>query len=327
MHSCVNEMNTRLPVLLAGLLVALNPMSAEAWGGAHPVMTSAAWEVQDEAFKELWKEKHHNARVDRDETLAWYLVNHFCKHPDWVDGPTRDETDIPERLRIAKYLYAEREGKYFPPIAYTDPDKATKGPRPRTYHYFTLQTDELNRAFALKGARWYFEKISTALREGRNADAAEYVGAFAHAMQDRVSPYHVWDGYTEDREAFEDEYRDGIMQKDETSFRGKSAGASMFWALGGEGLSADLGDYQPKSLGATPEGAAGAFTERLFASREFALKVYIDPDAYLGAHWNDNWVEKKVSPETNRHLETICHENAKLLADVLQTVWTLSQTE
>ena len=36
--------------------------------------------------------------------------------------------------------------------------------------------------------------------------AAEYSGAFAHAIQDRVSPYHVWDGYTVKREAFEDQF-------------------------------------------------------------------------------------------------------------------------
>jgi len=325
MHSSVNEMKFRLPVLLAGLLIAGHPNSADAWGGAHPVMTSAAWEVQSEAFKQLWNESHRNPRIGREETVAWYLVNHFCKHPDWIDGPTRDETDIPERLRATKFMYAEREGKYFPPIAYTDPDKDTKGPRPKTYHYFMLPTEELNRTFATKGARWYFEKINAALSESRNADAAEYVGAFAHAIQDRVSPYHVWDGYKEDREAFEDSYRDGVMQKDETSFRGRSAGASMFWALGGEGLTADLGDYQPESLGDTPEEAAKAFTDRLFESREFALKVYTDPEAFAGAHWRDDWAAKKVSPETNRHLETICHENAKLLADVLHTIWLQSR--
>lgn len=313
-------------IILVTFLLSL-PGDVLAWGGAHPVMTEAAWQVQDGTFQKRWQQMHRNARIAREETLAWYLTHHFCKHPDWVDGPSTDQGDVPERMRATHYLYAEKDGKYFPPIAYMDPDKAAKGTRPRTYHYFTLSSEELNREFARKGARWYFEKITGALKEGRDADAAEYAGAFAHAIQDRVSPYHVWDGYSEEREAFEDQFRDGIFQKAETSFRGKVAGASMFWTLGGEGLSVDLGSYEAKALGADPESAADLFVERLFESRRFALQIYLDPEAFLGSHINDDWPSKQVSEATNRHLETICHENAKLLADVLETAWRMSVSE
>lgn len=288
-------------------------------------MTEAAIETQAPEFRALLLSSRPDWRSKEEKTLEWLLSHRFSMHPDWVDGPTRDETDIPERLRITQFLYAEREGKFMAPIAYTDPDKESKGPRPKTYHYFMLKTEELNRAFARDGASWYFKRISTALKEGRTLDAAEYLGAFAHAIEDRVSPYHVWDGYADQREAVEDDYPE--LQLPEGSWGGKPTSTSMIWALDGKGVEVDLGLYEPKLLGPDIEAAAEEFTHRLFQSREHARGIYSRKDGYIAAHLQDDWKNRKVGTATTDILSEVATDNSKLVADVMRTAWELSQKQ
>lgn len=310
--------------LLATAALLFLPSHAAAWGTGHRIITAAAWEVQPEALRQRWSAPHHNAFHEREESIAWYLTRFFCMHADWVDGPTRNEEDIPERLRITAYLYAEKEGRFYPPVAYTDPERESKRPLPKTYHYFTSRREEVNRAFALRGSRWYFEKIREAFRENRDSDAAEYAGAFAHAIQDRVSPGHIWDGYIDEREALEDSLAAHGLQTPEGSRRQKPANNSIFWTLNESGMSADLGDYRPRLLGKTPEEAAEAFTERLFASHRHAKAVFTDRDGFVRSHLADDWLALVAGPETNRYLSQVAAENARLVADVFFTAHALS---
>ena len=316
--------NQRLSVIKAILTLAVMTHSLSfGWGPAHTAMTQAAIETQSPEFRALLTNSHLDWRTKEVKSLEWLLSHRFSMHPDWVDGPTRDETDIPERLRITQFVYGEREGKFMAPIAYTDPDKDSKGPRPKTYHYFMLKTEELNKAFARDGAIWYFKRISKALKEGRNLDAAEYLGAFAHAIEDRVSPYHVWDGYADQREAVEDNYPE--LQQPEGSWGGRPASASMIWALDGKGVEVDLGNYEPKLLGIDLESAAEQFTVRLFQSREHARGIYTLKDGYIKAHLQDDWKNREVSQPTTDILSEVSAENAKLVADVIRTAWEFSQ--
>ncbi len=259
----------------------------------------------------------------KDRTIEWLLSHRFTMHPDWVDGPTRDEDDIPERMRITQFVYAERDGKFMAPIAYTDPDKESKGPRPKTYHYFMLKTEDLNREFAGAGARWYFKRITLAFKEGRNLDAAEYLGAFAHAIEDRVSPYHVWDGYADQREALEDNYPE--LQSPEGSWKGNPSSASMIWALDGKGVTTDLGLYEPQLLGQNLDEFAEAFTKRLFQSREHARKIYSRENGYITAHLKDDWINREAGAATVTAMSEVAAENAQLVADVMRTIWEFSQ--
>lgn len=311
-------------VLLAGTLLWF-PGGASGWGVGHRIITEAALAVQPDELRDRWSAVHRNAYLDREATILWYVAHRFNMHPDWVDGPSRKSDDVAERVRSTAFVYAERNGTFLPPITYAGPDRVQwEGPRPKTYHYFTLPTEELNREFARKGSRWYFERIASAFRDDDDVVAAEYFGAFAHAIQDRVSPYHVWDGYVDEREALEDSLADAGLQSPEASFRGKAASASLFWFVGGRGMEADLSGYTPQLLGETAAEASEAFVERLFQSREFAKRVYTSRDGFIAAHLQDDWKGKGSSEETDAFLSQVAEENARLTADALYTAFRLS---
>lgn len=309
--------------VFALLLLAL-PAPARAWGAGHRVITRAALATLPETLREAWSERHRHPLSGEERSIADWLCERFCMHPDWVDGPSRNGDDIEERKRTTQFVYAERDGAYFPPVAWADPDRDPKAPRPWTYHYFTRPAEEVNRAFAEAGARWYFSRIAEAFRRGEFVAAAEYGGAFAHAIEDRVSPFHVWDGYAGEREALEDALAEQGLQSPEGSRGGDPKGTSLFWALDGPRMTADLSGYVPKSLGASVDEAAAAFAERLFENREFAKSVYADPDGFLAAHLADDWRDLKGGPATDRELSKIAAHNAKLVADVLHTAWFLA---
>lgn len=316
----------RTPSLLLLLVAGLCGRSTEAfaWGAGHRIMTRAALEAMPEELRLRWEGSHRHPVSGEEKPLSAWLVERFCMHPDWVDGPSRNGDDIAERKRSTQFVYAERNGLYFPPIAWADPDRDPKTPRPWTYHYFTQRTEEVNRAFAEAGARWYLARIAAAFREGRDVEAAEYAGAFAHAIEDRVSPFHVWDGYSGDREALEDSLAAEGLQAPEGSRNGKPENSSLFWGLDGPEMKADLSAYVPSVLGVTFEEAAEAFTVRLFEGREFARSIYTRRDGFLAAHLADDWRNQKGGPETNRFLSEIATENAKLVADVFFTAWKLA---
>lgn len=317
----------RLAAVTVVLGLVMNAGSVMAWGIGHQIISKGAYAVLPDELKARWDQKIRNESTGVEKPIASSLIAQYCKIPDQVDGPSKDGSDIELRKKATRFLYAEKEGKFYPPLAYADPDRDVKKPRPKTYHYFTYKTEELNRDFCLKGARWYFEKISNAFQSGEDVLAAEYSGAFAHAIQDRVSPYHVWDGYTAKREAFETLIAQADLQKPEASFRGKASGASLFWTVGGSGMLADLGDYQPRILGANAEEAAVEFTRRLFASRDFAEAIYTDREGFIPAHLKDDWQNKKSSKQTDSFLSKIAEENAKLTADAWWTAWKIGEVK
>ncbi len=294
-----------------------------AWGPAHIPMTQSAFDVQSPEFRAHFSKSYIDQRDGKDRTAEWLLSHRFTMHPDAVDGPSRNEEDIPERIRVTRFVYAQRDGKFMAPIAYSDPDKESKGPRPKTYHYFVLKTEELNREFADAGARWYFKRIALAFKEGRDLDAAEYLGAFAHAIEDRVSPYHVWDGYAEQREAVENEFPE--LQEAEGSWKGNPSSTSLIWALDGKGVEVDLALYEPKLLGEDIAEAAKEFTKRLFQSREHARKIYSQKNGYIAVHLKDNWKERQAGSATVGFMSELAEENAKLVADVMRTAWEFSR--
>ena len=315
-----------MKILFFTILLTVGAFSeASAWGGGHKIMTQGALAVQPDSLRERFSEMHRNEFAGKDATLEWYLANRFCMHPDWVDGPTRDGTDIAERMRSTAYVYGMIEGKYYPPIAYTDPERNLKKVRPKTYHYFTYKSEEVNREFARSGAEWYFERLENSFRDNRNVDAAEYLGAFLHAIQDRVSPYHVWDGYTGKREALETKFADYGLQSPEGSRNEKPEYASLFWSLGGEGMENPLPEgFEPTALGETRAEAVAKFVERLFDSRVAADRVYSDESGFMKSHLADDWKNRKASEGTNREMARASQSNVELCADVIFTAWKLA---
>lgn len=312
-----------LAVLIA-LFPVTPPSPALAWGAGHPVITRAAVEAMPEPLRLEWAKPHRHPISGEEKSIADWLIGRFSAHPDWVDGPSRTGTDIEERRRVTQFVYAERDGRYFPPIAWADPDRDPKVPRPWTYHYFTQRTEEVNRAFAEAGARWYLERITEAFRAKNYVAGAEYCGAFAHAIEDRVSPYHVWDGYSAEREALENSLAAEGLQSPEGSRNGQSANASLFWGLDGPKMIADLSGFQPVSLGRTIDEVSATFTARLFENREFARAVYTRRDGFLAAHLADDWRVNGGSADTDRYLSEVAGYNARLVADVFFTAWELA---
>lgn len=311
-----------LPLLL--LIASGICRIAHSWGIGHRVITAAAIECLPADLQERWEATHRHPVSGEEKSISDWLVTRFCHHPDWVDGPSREESDLVERKRATQFVYAEKGGLFFPPIAWADPDRDPKAPRPKTYHYFTYPQEEVNRALAERGARWYFERISQAFAEGNDVAAAEYAGAFAHAIQDRVSPFHVWDGYTAEREALETKLAEHGLQAPDGSRNEKSANASLFWGLDGPGMKADLSDYRPISLGPSPRAAALVFTERLFENREFAKRVFTNREGFIATHLEDDWRNKAGSEATDAHLSAVARHNAELTADVFFTAWKLA---
>lgn len=305
------------------LAIALPPSLAQAWGRGHSVITTAALKAMPDALLKAWSASHRSELAKEEKPIADWLCTRFCMHPDWVDGPSASGTDIAERVRSTAFVYAEKDGVYTRPIAYTDPRRDPKSPRPWTYHYFT-RAEKVNRTFVEAGARWYFAKISEAFRAGDFVAAAEFCGAFAHAMEDRVSPYHVWDGYEKEREALEDSLRAEGLQSPDGSRGGNPKNASLFWNVDGPDMKPDMVGYQPAVVGKSIEEAAANFTTRFFESRAFAKSIYSDRTGFLAAHLAEDWRGKTTSAETTVHLTKVGTHCSRLLADVLFTAWTLS---
>ncbi|MCB1079008.1 MAG: hypothetical protein KDM64_14395, partial [Verrucomicrobiae bacterium] len=136
------------PVVAACLILSIGvaPTPVDAWGVGHRIMTRAAAEVMPAELRAEWAKSHRHPVSGEEKPIVDWLSERFCAHPDWVDGPSSSGTDIPERKRSTQFVYAEKNGQFFPPIAWADPDRDPKAPRPKTYHYFTLPTEELNRA-------------------------------------------------------------------------------------------------------------------------------------------------------------------------------------
>ena len=99
----------------------------------------------------------------------------------------------------------------------------------------------------------------------------------------------------------------------------------MIWALDGKGVTTDLGLYEPKLLGQNMDEFAAEFTKRLFQSREHARKIYSRENGYITAHLKDDWINREAGSATIKAMSEVAEENARLVADVMRTIWEFSQ--
>jgi len=206
---------------------------------------------------------------------------------------------------------------YYPDTYDCGPDNPTHNPAVRpylffqgksTYHYFTLPTEQENREFYLQGALWYFDQMHDAILEGRMLDAAQYAGALAHATEDRASPYHCMDGYESLRAKYEEQY--GV------NFR--------FWVPFDKSVKVSLEDHVPVSLGATPEAAALTFAQRLEELNQACRDLL---PAFIEAHLKDDWQNQVAGKETDAVMNQMATASAKLVADMLYTVFEFKPDE
>ena len=110
--------------------------TAFGWISAHSEISRAAWKVQPQALQDLWSKPFRlpNGK-ESSRPISEYLISRWSGAPDSAASrKSRDE-----------FLYYEGDW---------------------LYHYFVFSPEE-NRGRAERGARWYFEHIIAAFREGR----------------------------------------------------------------------------------------------------------------------------------------------------------------
>ena len=286
------------------------------WSSAHDKITTAALDVQPKQLQALWSQPYKHPHDSRERTINYYLCSYrwWTGNPDHIDGPLTKSIASSERAKnyIKNFAYGEKGGKFAVPTPNGLP-KPESG-SVWTYHYFSFPVAE-SRARYARGAKWYFKRMIEAFRDGRPEDAAQFAGSFAHAIEDRSSPWHAWDGYTAERKAVE--ARHNLL----TASR---HGVSMFWALQDREADADIAGYKPKLLGATPDEAAKTVAHRMEAITDQARTMLADPAGFLGAHLKDDWQNTASSPPTDAAMSDIARLSARLVADVFFTGYSLS---
>lgn len=123
-------------VLATGIVMDARP--AMAWGIGHQIISKGAYASLPAELKSRWDRIHRDPEPGVEKPIAVSLAYDFCKIPDQADGPSKNGSDIRKRKSATKFLYAELNGKFFPPLAYADTDRDKKEPQSKTYHYFTL---------------------------------------------------------------------------------------------------------------------------------------------------------------------------------------------
>jgi len=297
---------------LAVLVVAAAPSLAYAWSSAHDDVTSAAFSVQPQGLIDLWSQVHSDPYDASTRTIDYYLIAYgwWTGNPDHHDGP--NPPDINRKRYISNFLYGELNGTYAKPVPYGDPDY--QGTKPKTFHYLTY-SEAGNEAFSTRAGEWYFDKIVHGLWSGNVADAAQYAGTLAHAIEDRSSVYHAWDGYSAEREQFETDH--GIQ--------GSTPGVSDFWRIYDSGVVVDISGYTPQLLGATIAEAAAEFATRLQAVCDFSRNLNMT--AFYLSHVNDDWENRLSSAATDLVMNDMAVYGAYLLADVFYTSYELYQQQ
>ena len=275
--------------------------TAFGWISAHSEISRAAWKVQPQALQDLWSKPFRlpNGK-ESSRPISEYLISRWSGAPDSAASrKSRDE-----------FLYYEGDW---------------------LYHYFVFSPEE-NRGRAERGARWYFEHIIAAFREGRSADAARYAGGFAHALEDRSCPVHAYDGYAQERELLESQYADRGLQDSDKSFRGDALSYSAVWFVDDQDVKVSIAGYQPKPLGDTPEKAAIEVARRLQTISDYTRKICSQdsnvPGTFLNEHLKDKWYGPsyfhQCGPATVALLEKMARQSAYLVADVFLTSYRLS---
>ena len=292
------------------LLLLVTSESAYGWGDVHEKITQAAFDVQPQALKSLWSASYQHPQDSSQHTIQEYLVEYvwWSGNPDHVDGPLNGSFAGEERKNYVKlFHYGERNGQFAVPTPFGLP-YPPEGPA-WTYHYFSFPPPE-NSARAGRGAAWYFDRIIEAFQDNRPADAAQYAGSVAHAVEDRSSPVHAWDGYDAERIALE--VANGLDGN-------RIHGFSVFWFIDDSGVDATTPGYVPSRLGADSAAAGQEAATRLQRITDASRAILSDPAGYLGSHLSDDWNNSQSSPATDAFMSEMAKESTRLVADVFFT--------
>ena len=249
---------------------------AFAWSDGHATITRAAFESLPQAQQAGWGREADDPIWKCSRKIAEGLIKDYCYIPDLYDCGPKNPTFKPE---VKPFFRSSAQGK--------------------SYHYFTLD-EKGNREWCRAGAQWYFEQMARAFKANKPVDAAMYAGSFAHAIEDRTSPYHCLDGYEKARADYEKQH--GLDFK--------------FWALSDKHVAVSLEGRMPILLGKDPAEAARAFCKRFEENNAYARGRIPD---FVGAHLKDDWKNEAVGSPTDAIMSEMATEAAKLVADVFYT--------
>ena len=305
------------PAVLLCCVLAAASEPAWGWSSAHAKITRAALDVQTKELRQTWSAPYQHPHDDQRRTIDVYLVEYawWSGNPDHLEGPLNATNAYEERKHYVKqFVYGEKDGRYAVPSPYgvpADPNGGDWG-----YHYFSFSEAE-NLARATRGGQWYFEKMQSAFRDNRPADAAQLAASLAHAIEDRSSTVHAWDGYGALRAKVEARYRVDSEKK---------FGMSVFWFIDDKGVDASIGDYQPRLLGTTPAAAGRQLAQRLQRVSKNSRIILSHQDGYVGPHLKDDWKNAGSSPATDAAMSRMAQESTRLTADMFFTAYSLAQS-
>lgn len=275
------------------------------WSDGHVAITKAAFDVLSESQKEIWQQNVYDPTWDVNAVISEQLINKYSYYPDCHEGPYDKfhGNTLLRKRSISFFIYAEDGGNYVHAVPYWQ----NAPERPWVYHYFSWEGKE-NFERSLRGAKWYFQRSVDVLRRGSALEAAEYLGSFAHAIEDRGSPYHCMDGLKEQRNK---------LWPDSTA-PGKGFA---FFALSDKKVTADIEGYRPAVLGKTVDEAALEFARRFEQMTKDNRGMLAE---LVEVHKADDW-EKRVSGPKSDQIQSLMAANcAKLVADVFHTAFVLA---
>lgn len=337
---------------------------ADAWSVGHVLTSTEAFKYQPDEFRALFRATNVSL-LGVTSTAAAFLTNGFglkslhawSEIPDRIAGPCEagmhgpcTSIEIESKLLYREYCYAENASAAFvKPWPYaipacnhssSDHDPAClPGPRtwPWMYHYFNHTPPE-NAGIEARGAAWYIASAATALRAGNLSAAGLHLGCFAHALQDRSSPYHAWGGHEDARAATEARLR--TIETCEQRRRESNSSLAFklceikFWSPGDASEAAVQwgvpgGSYTPSLLGGSAEAAGAAVGTRLQALAAGSRALMARPGTgYEATHLrDDSWwadIPPKASEATLGALSLMAVQSTKLVADAWLTAWRLA---
>ena len=199
------------------LLMLALPIHVAAWGAGHPRISRAALPLQPAELQTLLHDTNatvFNVTSSIDKFLTglvqvpWPSEYDWSELPDKLAGPCQatpncSSIELSGKLWYRQFCYAENASAApvlpwpydIPACSATRTTGCLPGPKVESwlYHYFD-STPSANAGIEARGASWYVSKAAAALRAGHVDVAFLHLGCFAHALQDRSSPYHAFGG-------------------------------------------------------------------------------------------------------------------------------------
>ncbi len=288
------------------LWLILVPGLSFGWESGHEIITAGAFDALDLWERDYWQ---------LEEQIPQSLSEEFSYYPDVLMWGRLGglPVDVKTREDVAPYIYGYDESNNYaePKVPEnTEEFKCDPVSSITVYHLFDWDGGDSNITALYGGAYWYFEKAVASFREGSRLKAAQYLGSFAHAVEDATYPFRALEGLEGD------ESRDHIWADSDPC-----EDNARFWKFDDSGITVTVRHYSPVLLGTTPETAAQETVERVMSANLSARGKIQNLADY---HKEEDWEHRKAGPDTLRLASEMADESARLVADIFHTAFYLA---